>query len=141
MLTLCYSNFSFYLIFESFERLSESIAAVNIFYEEPSYWEIDEIGKKEWYIIFITNIYTYMEILGLFFSHFDRTQLIADLGGILGLCIGASLLSFIELIEPWLNICIIIFSRKFRQNKSKIGIKTKPNCTITTAETFEEENG
>lgn len=59
----------------TFENIKQSVVKINIYFSDISYTSIKEVPAKTF------------------------EQLIGDLGGILGLCLGASLLSFIEIVE------------------------------------------
>jgi hypothetical protein len=62
-------------------------------------------------------------------------DIISDLGGIMGLCIGASLMSFVELIDFALN-CLFIycgFKEKRVENKEE-GLAEKSDREITLSE-------
>jgi hypothetical protein len=61
--------------FSSYAQIKRSILAVNIYYDDVSYTQVDESPARTF------------------------EQLIADIGGIVGLCIGGSLLSLVELFE------------------------------------------
>jgi len=63
-------------------------------------------------------------------------DIISDIGGIMGLCIGASLMSFVELIDLALNCLSICFRCKDKrvENKDK-GMAEKSDREITLPET------
>jgi len=72
----------------SMEDYTESLVSFAVFYETLSYTEISQSIKTEW-IDFISN-----------------------LGGIFGLCLGMSLLSFIEIFELLIEIFLILICKK-----------------------------
>lgn len=74
--------------FDDINKIKESILAVNIFYEDISYTEIHEIPVKSF------------------------SQLVSDIGGILGLYVGCSLLSLVEILELIMEIFMICIRKK-----------------------------
>ncbi|CAF0806060.1 unnamed protein product [Brachionus calyciflorus] len=72
----------------TYEDVKKSVLAVNIFYDDISVKMIEESPSK------------------------TIDQLVADIGGFLGLCIGISILSIIELIELILRIFILVITKK-----------------------------
>lgn len=75
----------------SFDYIKKTVMKVNIYYSDIAFTSIREIPAKA------------------------IEQLVGDLGGILGICLGASLLSFIELIEIVLQVTFIYAKLKKKQ--------------------------
>jgi hypothetical protein len=73
----------------TYETLKNSILKVNLFYDELEYTFVEELEK--------TSI----------------IDLLAGIGGTLGLCAGMSILSFVELVELIFEIIFIYFTNKF----------------------------
>lgn len=71
--------------FTSHDQVKSSILAVNVYYEDISYTVIEEVASK------------------------TLEDFVADVGGFLGLCIGVSLLSFIEIVEILYKIISFYF--------------------------------
>ena len=71
----------------TYEDLRNSMIAFNVFYKNLEYTRITEIPKLE------------------------RVDLVANIGGLLGLFIGLSFLSFGELIEIFFEINFILFEK------------------------------
>lgn len=84
--------------FSNITQLKESSLAVNIYFEDLSYTLIEEVPAR------------------------TLEQFVADIGGFTGLCIGNSILSFVELIELILQI---IYTRNFKTIKNKKIIQDK----------------
>jgi hypothetical protein len=68
-------------------QLSDSILAVNVYYDSPIYQKITETPET------------------------SSLTLISNIGGNLGLFIGVSLLSFVEIIEVGLEVAFMVFKR------------------------------
>ena len=71
----------------SSDNLKNSLLAFNIYYQDLSYSEITQIPKS------------------------DIIDLVSGMGGLLGLFIGVSFLSFAEVIEVILEIIFILFEK------------------------------
>jgi hypothetical protein len=72
----------------SYEKIKENILQVNVFYDTTIVTVKDEVPKM------------------------SIEDLVSNIGGTLGLLIGISLLSFIEILEIFLEILFILFERK-----------------------------
>lgn len=77
-----YSNFS------SFTDIKNTLVSVNIFYEDLGYTVIKDVPAK------------------------TLEQLVSELGGILGLCIGCSLLSLLEILQLLIELTTSLLSVK-----------------------------
>jgi hypothetical protein len=75
------------------EYLKETILTVNVFYNELTYSEISE-----------SRAMTFDYMFGF-------------VGGTIGLCLGISFLSLIELVEIFVNIFIILYKRRYKTFK------------------------
>jgi hypothetical protein len=74
--------------FTSYQQVKQSVISVDIFFSELAYTSIDEVPAK-----------TFEQFFG-------------DIGGLMGLCIGTSLLSFIEFIELLITLAQILVSSR-----------------------------
>lgn len=73
--------------FKNIEEIKSSVLALNVFYEDISYYFINEVPNK------------------------STEQFVSEIGGIVGLYLGLSLLSFIEIVEVFIKILGIYFKR------------------------------
>lgn len=74
--------------FSSLKHIKETALAIDVNFGDISYLSIEDIPSKS----------------------FD--QLLSEIGGILGLCMGCSLLSLVEIVELIIEIAIVIFKAK-----------------------------
>jgi hypothetical protein len=86
--------------FSDISQLKESTLAVNIYFEDLSYTLIEEVPAR------------------------TLEQFMADVGGFMGLCIGNSILSFVEIIELILQI---FYTRNYEIFKKKKIIQDESN--------------
>ncbi len=77
-----------------YSDLKESVLSFSVYYSELQYTEINQLEKL------------------------SLIDLICDIGGTLGLFIGASLLSFVELLEGFISVAFL-FKRKETANTCK----------------------
>ncbi|RNA14819.1 acid-sensing ion channel 1-like [Brachionus plicatilis] len=84
--------------FSSLENLKKSTLALNIYYNDIGYTVINEIPSKTF------------------------EQFVGEIGGLMGLCLGASFLSFVELIELLVQLLFLIF----KSNNKKV-LAEKPS--------------
>ena len=70
------------------DLLKKSIAAINIYYEDHRYTKVSQIAKM------------------------SSEDLMANIGGIFGLCIGISFLSFVEIFEALIQASLILIGNK-----------------------------
>lgn len=84
----------------SYEQIKSNMLAISVYYAELSYEQYDELEK------------------------IDLTDLVSSIGGTLGLFLGMSFLSFVEIIDIILQICVFKFCSSRRQVKPKLNIKT-----------------
>lgn len=84
----------------SYEQIKSNMIAISIYYAELSYEQYDELEK-----------------IGL-------TDLVSSIGGTLGLFLGMSFLSFVEIIDIILQILVFKFYSSRRKVKPKLNIKT-----------------
>jgi hypothetical protein len=78
----------------TFEQYKSNLVAFNVYYEELVYTQISESAK-------MTSI-----------------DLVANIGGVLGLFLGTSVLTFTEWIELIVEIIFILFGRDYRQKNT-----------------------
>ncbi|RMZ96523.1 acid-sensing ion channel 5 [Brachionus plicatilis] len=78
-----------------FENLDKYVLAVNIYYDEIATTTIEETPAK------------------------TIEQLVAEIGGFLGLCIGISFLTLIEIFDAIIKILLLFFSKSKINNESK----------------------
>ena len=78
----------------TFEQYKNNLVAFNVYYEELVYTQISESAK-------VTSI-----------------DLVANIGGVLGLFLGTSVLTFTEWIELIVEIIFILFGRDYRQKNT-----------------------
>lgn len=71
--------------FDSFEDIKATVLAVNIYFDEIAYAIIEEVPTK------------------------SAATLFADIGGIFGLCVGASMLIVMEVLELIFRIFLAVF--------------------------------
>ena len=84
-----------------FKYMEDNVALVNIYMKEPYCEEICQEINLTWYEI----------IVGRFLSQiYCRISFIANIGGILGLCLGSSFITFMEIFWYLLSP----FSKLFR---------------------------
>lgn len=100
--------------FTRYENIKKSVAKINIYFSDISYTTISEVPSK---LI---------------------EQLIGDLGGILGICVGASLLSFIELIEIILELIFVYGRMKKKQLTETNDIPMPPSPVKDKAQNLME---
>jgi hypothetical protein len=100
--TILYIKTTKTLTFSNMSQLKESTLAVNIYFEDLSYTLIEEVPAR------------------------TIEQFVADIGGFMGLCIGNSILSFVELIELFLQIIYTRNYRCFRNKKIKQVKRNEP---------------
>ena len=86
--------------FSNISQIKESTLAVNIYFEDLSYTLIEEVPAR------------------------TLEQFMADVGGFMGLCIGNSILSSVEIIELILQI---LYTRNFEIFKNKKVLSHKSN--------------
>jgi hypothetical protein len=98
--------------FKDYETIRKSSLAVNIYFEDIGYTIVNEYPAK------------------------TIEQFLADIGGLMGLCLGTSLLSFIELIEIGLEIFLLkVYSRNDRENENHhISEQQQPKFQISQIE-------
>lgn len=85
--------------FTSYEQVKSSTLALNVYYDDITYTIVDEVPSKTW------------------------DDFVANLGGFLGLCLGASLLSLVEIFEFVFKIISYYFNRNFQ-------VKPKPKLNF-----------
>ena len=71
----------------TYEHIKQSVLRLNIYYQTMEYTHISEKPK--------INI----------------VDLLANIGGTLGLCLGLSVLSFIEMFEIMAKVCLVLVKR------------------------------
>ena len=95
--TVSYTKMTSIYSNNKWERIDSNISGVNIYYEESGSTEIEESAVMDWVV------------------------LLSNIGGIAGIFLGASLLTFFEFFALLIEIFQILFSRKFQvfiiQNK------------------------
>ncbi|CAF0803389.1 unnamed protein product [Brachionus calyciflorus] len=74
--------------FTSYSNVKESILAVNVYFDDIGYTFVEEKPSK------------------------TIEQLVADIGGFLGLCIGISFLSIAEIFDSILKVILLFFQKK-----------------------------
>ncbi|CAF0707240.1 unnamed protein product [Brachionus calyciflorus] len=74
--------------FYSYSNVKESTLAVNVYFDDIGYTLVEEKASK------------------------TLEQLVADIGGFLGLCIGISILSIAEIFDSILKIILLFFQKK-----------------------------
>jgi hypothetical protein len=82
--------------FSTYDQIKETVALVNVYYDDISYTVIDEVPVK------------------------TTESFVADIGGILGLCVGASFLSFVEIIELIIEQIVIFIEHRKRAKSDKV---------------------
>ena len=84
-----------------FKYMEDNVALVNIYMKEPYCEEILQEINLTWWDNIVRRFFS--------FNH-CRISFIANIGGILGLCLGSSFITFMEIF--W--YCLSPFSRLFR---------------------------
>ncbi|CAF0745052.1 unnamed protein product [Brachionus calyciflorus] len=79
--------------FSSYKNVKKSTLAVNVYFDDIGYTLVEEKPSK------------------------TLEQLVADIGGLLGLCIGISFLSVAEIFDSILKIILLLFEKRIVQPK------------------------
>ena len=80
---------------EQYDLISKSVLSLNVYYDKLAYTQISKNSKLE------------------------IVDLVAGIGGLLGLFLGMSFLSFVELIEMMLEIMCIILTKQQKDRVQK----------------------
>ena len=72
----------------NFDEITKNSLALNIYFNDLEYTQIEETEKN------------------------DIVDLVANVGGTVGVFIGISILSFAELLEFFIEICFIMFKKR-----------------------------